>query len=218
MRLFWTIFVVTVGTVVILTVGASTPAYPQSPSIPAPLAEVAAVDLLGSGKIDARRLSTFGMHIGQSTRQAQVALRKYEKVLGLHPEPTVDDKEGLFSIEVSDSLTGLIAAAFAPLGDSVITRVEWYVQMRDYLVGQSRRLLDSSMGDVDSELRLTLLGREDARREDVHRTTLSQTVTTTYVYDREGIRVIRRRMVFDTPNIEPAEVTYIQLVSPARSR
>jgi hypothetical protein len=201
-----------------LVANPAAPAHLQAPPVLGPFAEVTEVDILGSGKIDAQRLSTFGMHLGQSTRQAQTALWKYEKALGLHPKPNVDVKENLFSIEVCDSLTGLIAAVFAPLGDSIITRVEWYVRMQDYLVGQSRRLLDPSMGVADSDLRLTLLGREDARRENVDRATLSQTVTNTYLYDREGIRVIRRRMVFEIANLEPADLTYIQLVFPAKPR
>jgi hypothetical protein len=45
-----------------------------------------------------------------------------------------------------------------------------------------------------------------------------QLTTSTYLYDAEGLRVIRSRMVFAIQKVAPSEANYIQLVCPARPR
>ncbi len=178
--------------------------------------EVTSEDFTACEKIDSTRLTTFGVGLGQSMDEMLRALRPYEKRLRLAQKPRPSPETGEFAVEIEDSTGALLALVV--LRDGSVARIEWYTAMSDYLAGSSARLLRPEAGDADSDLRMSLLGREDdvTVSSDIGR--VSDVTTFTFSYDSEGMRIERTLWRSLVPGVPSFDGIAIHLVRPARVR
>ncbi len=178
--------------------------------------EVTREDFTACEKIDSMHVTTFGVGLGQSMDEMLAALRPYETRFRLSQKAKASPETGEVGVEIEDS-TGALLALVA-FRDGSVARIEWYTMMGRYLAGASARLLRTEFGDADSELRISLLGREDDVKISSERGMAFDMSTFTFFYDSEGMRIKRtigRPRMRDVPAIDCIE---IHLIRPARVR
>ncbi|MCK4412557.1 MAG: hypothetical protein KAY32_03335 [Candidatus Eisenbacteria sp.] len=175
--------------------------------------EVTEVDFLSQGPIDARQLSTFGVRLAQSRMEALQGVSHYEASLGLSIVQKPSYTDGTPTIEIVD---GSLTLARAFLTDGFVTRIEWIKSMSFHLIGSSVRLLTEEIGAPDSDLRISLLGKEE--KVETHDRVIHgiRQKLTLYLYDGGRFRIVNHR--FESKGTSPSEVEYVQLFLPPDER
>lgn len=154
----------------------SAPSSASTKTDTALITEVTRLDFTKRKEIVSSKLSVFGVSLGDSVRDAK---SKFERAgLAIRGKAAASQ----FSVYGNDEeLLGLDSQ------DERISRVALFSGMARYLVGEAARLFDPNITEADSALRLSLLGREDSRSDEVN--SIGHVVICSY--DKEGIRLIR---------------------------
>jgi hypothetical protein len=151
--------------------------------------EVTQTDITKLERLRSTDVLTFGVRLGDSEESAEKALLRAGVAGKLAGE----------GLTVWDSPRREIAVF--GIEDGRVVMVAWFPGMAAHLAGEARLLLDESIVDKDSALRLRLIGREDSYSVEGGRWGAR-----TFSYDREGIRIIG------------AATPVVHLVFPSRKR